>query len=622
MPISGQTPFSVKGYDMAGRPKKQKQKAPNKRSQPGKTPEMEAWMTAFFIENHLDHPAYPDQVATPEQIRFMVYLEGDERYYPCSDRMYNAIMNKNDSALLQEKYLDGLRRVLGLVESQIEEKKQRDYLKSLVEIKFKHETRDEIMIPSRVEKRLLRIFLNRTQIEDPSMAEKETRNQRAAKALASKAFHQAITRLEDEDMPRQPASLKEIREMANYLELKRLFALSVETALWESDVAKDYTEQDYLQIFRRRVSGDGVTPLLDFLGIQESCKFVDTKEAPQARKILWLADEAGEIMVDFAIIRYLSKLGHKIIISFKEGSLYTKVDFMDAQDDEALKDALDGAFLITDKNLSKNDLGKILRSENPMIAMADGTRENVNLLLVSTTFARVFKEVDGIISRGHDQRRRFFDTHFRFTRDIFNISRDQDGDVLISCKPKHPSVIKFSLYDLEKKAKSIIEQMQNAKKDGMTVIFYSGIIGSIPGRIEVAKKVMSVFIRHLKRQSAKTFIINPSQYYEPGMDADDLMYMWEIVQRSGMIDNWRFQTYDDIAAAFKIMKKKVPPEWVGKDATYSTGCTKEMAIAVDVQQQRPEMQIIGPSREKFMRRSEYGVGKMFDQRIGEVSMME
>jgi Damage-control phosphatase ARMT1-like domain len=607
---------------MAGRPKKQKKQAPSKRSQPGKTPEMEAWMTAFFIENHLDHPAYPDQVATPEQIRFMVYLEGDERYYPCSDRMFEAIMNKNDSALLQEKYLDGLRRVLYLVESQIEEKKQRDYLKSLVEIKFKHETRDEIMIPSRVEKRLLRIFLNRTQIEDPSMAEKATRNQRVAKALASKAFHQAITRLEDEDMPRRPASLKEIREMANYLELKRLFALSVETALWESDAAKDYTEQDYLQIFHRRVSGDGVTPLLDFLGIQESSKFVDTKEAPQAKKILWLADEAGEIMVDFAIIRYLSKLGHKIIISFKEGSLYTKVDFMDAQDDEALKDALDGAFLITDKNLSKNDLGKILRSESPMIAMADGTRENVNLLLASTTFARVFKEVDGIISRGHDQRRRFFDTHFRFTRDIFNISRDQDGAVLISCKPKHPSVIKFSLYDLEKKAKSIIEQMQNASKDGMTVIFYSGIIGSIPGRIEVAKKIMSVFIRHLKRQSAKTFIINPSQYYEPGMDADDLMYMWEIVQRSGMIDNWRFQTYEDIAAAFKIMKKKVPPEWVGKDATFSTGCTKEMAIAMDVQQQRPEMQIIGPSREKFMRRSEYGVGKMFDQRIGEVSLME
>ena len=114
-----------------------------------------------------------------------------------------------------------------------------------------------------------------------------------------------------------------------------------------------------------------------------------------------------------------------------------------------------------------------------------------------------------------------------------------------------------------------------------------------------------------------TFIINPSEYFEPGMDADDLMYMWEIVQRSGRIDIWRFQTYDDINRAFRIIDKKVPPEWVGKDATFSTGCTKEMRIALKVQKQFPEMQIIGPSREKFMRRGEYGVGSMHDRRLNE-----
>ena len=99
------------------------------------------------------------------------------------------------------------------------------------------------------------------------------------------------------------------------------------------------------------------------------------------------------------------------------------------------------------------------------------------------------------------------------------------------------------------------------------------------------------------------------------MDADDLMYMWEIVQGSGLIDIWRFQTYDDIAQAFQIMNKKVPPEWVGKDATFSTGCTKEMRVALDVQKKQPEMQIIGPAREKFMRRDEYGIGRMYDKRL-------
>jgi hypothetical protein len=40
-----------------------------------------------------------------------------------------------------------------------------------------------------------------------------------------------------------------------------------------------------------------------------------------------------------------------------------------------------------------------------------------------------------------------------------------------------------------------------------------------------------------------------------------------------------------------------------------------MAIALDVQSEHPEMQLIGPSQERFMRRNEYGVGKMYDQRL-------
>ena len=115
-----------------------------------------------------------------------------------------------------------------------------------------------------------------------------------------------------------------------------------------------------------------------------------------------------------------------------------------------------------------------------------------------------------------------------------------------------------------------------------------------------------------------TFIINPSEYFEPGMDADDLMYMWEIVQRSGHIDIWRFQTYDDIVQAFQIMNSKVPPEWVGKDATFSTGCTKEMHIALEVQENILKCKSSDLPKEKFMRRNEYGVGMLYDQRLADI----
>ena len=579
----------------------------------GKNPEKDAWHTAFFIENHLDHNSYPDQVATPEQVRFMVYTEEDERFYPCSDKMFISIINRNNPDFIQEKYNVVLERILKVIDEQIEEPNENKFLKSLVRIKFMHETRDHMMLPSRLEKRLLRIFINHSHIPDPYLCEKISRNVQTGASLKSEAFKKALNKIDTSYLTEPPDTISDIRKLADYLELKRLFALSVETSLWRSAKSAGYDEDDFLEIFKRNFTGNGVELLFDSLCVRENGKSQEAR-----RKILWLMDEAGEAMVDIAIIKNLVKLGHRIIVAFKEGPLFTKVDFFDAMEDDSIKGELKGTFFIKDRYLGKNELIRIIRSDNEIIAISDGIHENVNLLLSSTTFARFFKEVDFVISRGHDQKRRFFDTHFQFTQDIYNVSAGENDSVNISHKPKHPSVIKFSYGDLEKKAMTIIGQMDEAKKKGMTVIFYSGIIGSIPGKIHIAKKIMSVLIQHLKEQLSMTFIINPSEYYEPGMDADDLMYMWEMVQRSGYIDIWRFQTYDDIVDSFRIMGKKIPPEWVGKDATFSTGCTKEMKIACEVLEKHPEMQVIGPSSEKFMRRNEYGVGKMYDRRLGNV----
>ena len=591
--------------------KSSKDAKPPKTYQPGKNPEMDAWFNTFYIENHLDHFTHPDQAATPEQVRFMVYTNENERYYPCSDNMFAAILGRERSDFIQEKYNEVLQRILELIDQQIEDQNERKYLQTLIKIKYSHETRDEIMIPSRLEKRLLRIFLNHTHIEDPYVFEKAMRNKRVSRSLNAEAFQKALNHVDRSEFAKAPTTITGIKELVEHLELKRLIAMSVENPLWESDESLQYTKEDYLKAFNRPVTGNGVGSLFQFLEIH-------SKETAPAKKILWLADETGEVMVDLAIVHYLAKLGHKIIIAFKEGPLFKKVDITNAQEDEVLRRELERALFIQEKNLTKNELLKTLRRDYNIFVISDGTRENLNLLLTSTTFGRIFKEVDGVISRGHQQKRRFFDTHFQFTQDIFNISEAPRGSVAISYKPKHPSVIKFSHKDLENKAETIIEQMESAGKKGMTVVFYSGIIGSIPGKIDMAKKIMSVFVEFLKKQSAMTFIINPSEHFEPGMDADDLMYMWEIVQRSGLIDIWRFQTYDDIAQAFQIMDTKVPPEWVGKDATFSTGCTKEMRIALDVQTKQPEMQIIGPAREKFMRRDEYGIGKMYDKRLGAV----
>ena len=575
----------------------------------GQSPEMDAWLASFFIENHLDYFTYPDHAATEEQVRFMVYTQPGERYYPCSDRMFEAIISRKQSAFIQKHYNKALQKVLDLIDRQIEEPYEKAYLESLVINKYKLETREEIIIPSRLEKRLMSIYLKRTLIGDPFLSEKTERNKRAHMALETHAFHEAINHIEKVELAKPPETLGEIKTLIAAMEFKRLLHIANTPELWLNNKLDQFSKNDYLNFFNRPVTGNGLKPLLTFLGF--------SKNNGKKRKLLWLADESGETVMDLAIIRFLVSHGHKVIVVLKKGPLYTKTTIGDMFNDAVLQEALNPTAIIDDPNLSKNELVRTLRGDIQTLILSDGTIENLNLLLASTTFARLFKEVDSVISRGMDQRRRFFDTHFQFTQDIYSITLEKDGDLSILFKPKHAEVIKFSHEDLENKAQTIIDQMKDAKSKGMTVIFYSGIIGSIPGKIEMAKNIMSTFVTHLSEQSAMTFIINPSEYYETGMDADDLMYMWEIVQRSGQIDIWRFQTYDDIAMVFQLMGKKIPPEWVGKDATYSTGCTKEMAIAVDVQDKHPEMQIIGPAKERFMRRKEYGVGKMYDRRLSD-----
>jgi len=575
----------------------------------GQNPEMDAWFTSFFIENHLDYYTYPDHAATEEQVRFMVYTEGDERYYPCSDEMFETIISRKKSAFIQNYYSRALQNILELIERQIEDPYEKAYLEALMLNKHKRETRDEIMIPSRVEKRLMSIYLKRTQIGDPFLAEKTQRNQRAAEILASHAFTEALNYVEKGRMKKPPETLTDIKSLIARVEFERFLCTANTPELWLDGRHPVFNKNYFLHIFKQKFQGDGIVPLMDLVGFGE--------KPFQKRKLLWLADEAGQVVMDLAVIRFLVSHGHKVIVAFKEGPLYTKTTIGDVLNDPVLQDAMSNAAILDQPDMSKNEMVRTLRGDVPILGLSDGSSEALNLLLTSTTFARVFKEADAVISRGPDQFRRLFDTHFQFTQDIYNISTDEEGGLSISCKPRHPEVIKFSHKDLEAKAQHIIDQMKAAKARGMTVIFYSGIIGSIPGKIEMAKRIMSTFVRHLTEQSALTFIINPSEYYEPGMDADDLMYMWEIVQRSGHIDIWRFQSYDDIDQAFQHMDKKIPPEWVGKDATFSTGCTKEMAIAIEVQRRHPEMQLIGPPRERFTRRQDYGIGKMYDRRLSD-----
>ncbi|MCP3942895.1 MAG: protein-glutamate O-methyltransferase family protein [Desulfobacteraceae bacterium] len=570
----------------------------------GKNPDYDAWFTVFFLENHIDPFAYPTKVSTLEQIEFMVYPENNERFYPCSDKMFNAIMSRKYPDFLKKEYQRVYDKIIQLVDDVIDSDYERQFLKSLIKIKYKHEIETGLLIPSRLEKRLYKIFSSRTQIENPYFHEKKKENSRAEKLLTSETFSKALNQINGSIEDINNLSLYELRKKIKEIEFRRLLSLLSAPRLWNCKNFKIPTLSQIKTIFKTKITGNGITHLTELIHTPKS-------------KILWLVDESGTVMVDIAIAKFLAELGHIIIIAVKEAPVFKKISMTDTRTDPVLAKALETAQFIHKKSISKNKLVQRLKQDENIYVISDGTKETLNLLLTSTTFSRIFKEVDCIISRGNEQKNRLINTHFQFTRDIINISTDKDA-LAVTFKPRHPDFINFSHKDLEKKANRIIDQMKSAKAKKMTVMFYSGIIGSIPGKIEVAKKIMGLFIQNLNKQSADLFIINPSKYYEPGMDADDLMYMWEIVQRSGYLDIWRFQTVDDITDSFALMNQKVPPEWIGKDSTYSTGCTKEMRIAQNVQKKNTEMQLIGPSLDKFMRRNEYGVGSMYDRRLTDI----
>jgi len=570
----------------------------------GKDPDIDAWFTAFFLENHIDPFAYPTKVSTLEQIEFMVYTENNERFYPCSDNMFDAIMSRNYPDFLKKEYQRVYDKVIKLVDDLIDSDYDQQFLKSLIKIKYDHEIETGLLIPSRLEKRLYKIFLSRTHIENPYFDEKKKENSRAKKFLTSETFKKALNQINGSIENIDNLSLYELREKIKEIEFHRLLSLLSAPHLWTGINFKIPTLSQIKTIFNTQISGNGMACLTELIHTPKS-------------KILWLLDESGAALVDIFIANFLANLGHTVILAVKETPVFKKISLTDTRTDPILAKALETAQFIHEKTIGKNKLVQLLKQDKNIYVISDGTQETLNLLLTSTTFSRIFKEADCVISRGREQKNRLIDTHFQFTRDIINISPDNKG-LSITFKPCHPDFINFSHTDLEEKANKIIEQMKSAKARNMTVMFYSGIIGSIPGKIDVAKEIMGLFIQDLNQLSADLFIINPSKYYEPGMDADDLMYMWEIAQRSGYIDIWRFQTADDITDSFALMNKKVPPEWIGKDSTYSTGCTKEMRIAQDVQKKNTEMQLIGPSLDKFMRRNEYGVGSMYDQRLADI----
>jgi len=573
----------------------------------GRDAGQEAWIQHFLIENNLDSQLSPGLVATPEQLRFMVTLDDDQVYVPCADSLFLQVYSGKFSDGLQREYDDAWQFIETLVHDSVLSPTAKQRILLLCRYRFDLYVGSRMILPSRLVKRLVGIVLQQMNDPDPFRGKKQLANSRMAQILDDPAYQEHLQACPDLT---SGLSVADLRWQLDYVELERLFRVATLRSLWSTQLSTQLSPKLSSKFSADEFAAELAKPceaaacLHDLLG----------PETNPRKKILYIPDVSGGFMADLKLVKSLVRQGHQVVIALKEAFYFNSPVMWDLEADPVLAAATDGIFVLDDDAVSKNQLLQYLR-EHRLVIISDGTSEQMNLYRVSVTFARAWKECDLVIAKGRRNCGVFLGTSHEYSRDVLCFWRDNDGVFHMQCKPRSESVRKFTETALIQMADGIIDQMREARESGKSVMFYSAIIGSIPGQTRLATKVVSVFVKSLRNKLENTFIINPAEHFENGLDGDDLMYMWERVQRSGYLDVWRFQTVDDIEVSFDLLGKKVPSAWMGKDATFSTGCTKEMIIAIDVQRKHPEMQIIGPAAEKFFRRREYGVGKYFDARI-------
>ena len=565
----------------------------------GQDPILDAWLLHFMTENNLEHLLNPLHNASPEQLRFMVAMEEDQVFVPCSDEMFGWLLEPEAPKQLVRSYCISWKVVARLIRANVSDAYTRKRILQFCRHRFRLGLASHIIIPSRMTKRLASILMTQYGLEDPMREMKKIYNRRAKGLMDSPLLDGLVNQCPEQKLV--CSRLQELRWELDMLELKRLFALSSCVDIW--------TDEDGIPDIStlRRVLA---TPFREF----DSIRQVSGPEQSEPKRVLYIPNSSGGVLFDLMIVRSLLRQGHHVILALKGGFYFQTPTIWDVEYDPVLAEALYGAHFLTDDNASKNDLLRALR-EHRFVVISDGTRERLNFYRVSVTFARAWKEADVVLAKGDPHYRRLIRNTHQFTRDVLCFYRDGRGEFHLAYKPKSERVRKFSEGDLRALADGIISDMRIAKSTGKRVMFYSAIVGSIPGQIKTAIRVLHAFVAHLRSRLQDVMVINPSEYFVQGMDGDDLMFMWERVQRSGLIDVWRFQSVVDIERSFELLGEKVPPVWIGKDSTFSTGCTKEMHIALDVQRRQPELQIIGPNPEKFFRRREYGVGKYFDASI-------
>ena len=184
----------------------------------GRDADFDAWLYNMMTDNNIAYHMNPEFIAPPEQMRFMVVLEDDQLYLPCSDDTVKLLM-EGDGAELGRQYNRAWRIIVRLVRENCPDKKNRDRALRFCAYRFRQAVRQRTLIPQRLVKRMTSMFFFLTDDDDPWVARRSRANAKAQLLLDDPTIRRLL------EMPPAQclcASIPELRWELNYLELSRL----------------------------------------------------------------------------------------------------------------------------------------------------------------------------------------------------------------------------------------------------------------------------------------------------------------------------------------------------------------------------------------------------------------
>ena len=255
--------------------------------------------TKTMTENNLEHSIDPEKNASPEQLRFMVALAPDQIYAPCTEEMLAHLAGEGADPGVLTEYAAHLDRVLQLIDAFVPDAYTREKIRVLCEFKYRQALVKPTLIPSRLGKRLLTIFLTQSGLDDPYRERKRAFNRRAFARIQDEAVKAMLLAPPRGAIPGD--TIAAMRHRLDCLELARLLALGTDAAIWEREDWRP--DPDALE--------------RDLAGLPEAFEALAERLDPRrqgALKILFLPDVAGGLLFDLLAARTLVRLGHRVIM--------------------------------------------------------------------------------------------------------------------------------------------------------------------------------------------------------------------------------------------------------------------------------------------------------------------